>query len=82
MTSTRVDGKQKVSVATSSTRTASPVDPHQRGVASQMMDEVDLRLPMLSVNGRRKFFHGLAVVMFVPGILIDVSWPSSRTKLS
>jgi hypothetical protein len=42
-------------------------------VATQMMDAADLRLPTLSVNARRKYFHGLAVVMFVPGILVDVS---------
>lgn len=31
------------------------------------------RVPVLSLNGRRKFFHGLAVLMFVPGIWLDVS---------
>jgi dolichol kinase len=41
--------------------------------ASQVMDGVDQRLPVFSVNARRKFFHALAVVMFVPGIIIDVS---------
>lgn len=43
------------------------------GVASQMMDAADQRMPVLSVNGRRKFFHALAVVMFIPGITFDVS---------
>jgi hypothetical protein len=43
------------------------------GVATQMMDAADQRLPTLSVNSRRKFFHALAVVMFVPGIAVDVS---------
>lgn len=43
------------------------------GVASQMMDAADSRMPTLSVNARRKFFHALAVVMFVPGIAVDVS---------
>jgi hypothetical protein len=43
------------------------------GVASQMMDAADQRMPTLSVNARRKFFHALAVVMFVPGIAVDVS---------
>lgn len=38
-----------------------------------MMDAADQRMPTLSVNGRRKFFHALAVVMFVPGIAVDVS---------
>lgn len=42
-------------------------------VASQVMDGVDQRLPKLSVNARRKYFHALAVVLFVPGMIIDVS---------
>ncbi|OCF32033.1 dolichol kinase [Kwoniella heveanensis BCC8398] len=41
------------------------------GVASQMMDAADQRMPTLSVNARRKFFHALAVVMFIPGIAAD-----------
>lgn len=45
------------------------------GVATQMMDAADQRLPTFSVNGRRKWFHALAVVMFVPGIALDVSTP-------
>jgi dolichol kinase len=36
--------------------------------AGRMMGKV----PILSLNGRRKFFHGLAVLMFIPGIYIDV----------
>jgi len=43
------------------------------GVATQMMDRADQKMPTLSVNARRKFFHALAVVMFVPGIATDVS---------
>jgi len=43
------------------------------GVATQMMDAADSRMPTLSVNARRKFFHALAVVMFVPGVAVDVS---------
>jgi len=39
---------------------------------AQMMDAADQRLPTFSVNARRKFFHALAVVMFVPGIAVDV----------
>ena len=42
-------------------------------VATQVMDAADQRLPTLSVNARRKFFHALAVIMFVPGIAFDVS---------
>lgn len=37
--------------------------------ATNMME----RVPVLSLNGRRKFFHGLAVLMFIPGIYVDVS---------
>ena len=45
---------------------------------AQMMNAADQRLPTFSVNARRKFFHGLAVVMFVPGIALDVcSSPSA-----
>lgn len=35
-----------------------------------------------SLNLRRKFFHALAVLMFVPGIAVDVSYgpfPPCRT---
>jgi dolichol kinase len=42
---------------------------------AQMMDAADQRLPTFSVNARRKFFHALAVVMFVPGIAVDVCPP-------
>ena len=52
------------------------------GVASQMMDAADQRLPTLSVNARRKFFHALAVVMFVPGTVVDVSHSSLSTSVS
>ncbi|ORY22576.1 hypothetical protein BCR39DRAFT_551328 [Naematelia encephala] len=47
------------------------VDGRLSGVATQMMDAADQRLPTLSVNARRKFFHALAVVMFIPGIAVD-----------
>lgn len=40
---------------------------------AQMMDAADQRLPTFSVNARRKFFHALAVVMFIPGIAVDAS---------
>lgn len=51
----------------------SEIGKRKSGVATQMMDAADQRLPTLSVNSRRKFFHALAVIMFVPGIAIDVS---------
>ena len=50
------------------------------GVASQMMDAADSRMPTLSVNARRKFFHALAVVMFVPGIAVDVGYCERRSS--
>ncbi|KAH9838351.1 histidine kinase [Rhodofomes roseus] len=35
------------------------------------LDAADKHVPTLSVNARRKFFHALAVLMFLPGIVID-----------
>ncbi|KAI0635743.1 hypothetical protein C8Q77DRAFT_1216322 [Trametes polyzona] len=40
-------------------------------VATELLDAADKHVPTLSVNARRKFFHALAVVMFVPGIAVD-----------
>ncbi|KAH6909043.1 dolichol kinase [Coprinopsis sp. MPI-PUGE-AT-0042] len=40
-------------------------------VATDLLDAADKRVPTLSLNARRKFFHVLAVVMFVPGIVFD-----------
>lgn len=42
-------------------------------VAMDWLDAADKHVPTLSVNARRKFFHALAVLMFIPGIAIDVS---------
>jgi len=42
-------------------------------VATDLLDAADKHVPTLKVNARRKFFHGLAVVMFIPGVAIDVS---------
>jgi dolichol kinase len=39
--------------------------------ASEWLDAADRRVPTLGLNGRRKFFHALAVVMFVPGVAAD-----------
>jgi dolichol kinase len=41
-------------------------------VATDLLDAADKHVPTLSLNARRKFFHVLAVVMFLPGIIIDV----------
>lgn len=43
--------------------------------ATDFLDAADKHVPTLSLNARRKFFHGLAVVMFIPGIASDVSVP-------
>lgn len=43
------------------------------GVATDWLDAADRHVPTLSVNARRKFFHALAVVMFLPGVIVDVS---------
>jgi hypothetical protein len=48
-------------------------------VATDLLDAADKQIPTLGLNARRKFFHGLAVAMFVPGIALDVSPFSSRT---
>ena len=42
-------------------------------VATDLLDAADKHVPTLKLNARRKFFHGLAVVMFVPGVAVDVS---------
>jgi len=40
-------------------------------MAAELLEAADKRVPALSLNARRKFFHGLAVMMFIPGISID-----------
>jgi hypothetical protein len=42
-------------------------------VATDLLDAADKHVPTLKLNARRKFFHGLAVVMLVPGVALDVS---------
>ena len=51
-------------------------------VATDLLDAADKHVPTLSVNARRKFFHALAVVMFVPGIAVDVRHCSSSLPSS
>ncbi|KAH7106257.1 hypothetical protein BKA62DRAFT_740854 [Auriculariales sp. MPI-PUGE-AT-0066] len=41
------------------------------GAATELLDAADKHVPTLGLNARRKFFHALAVVMFVPGIAVD-----------
>lgn len=39
--------------------------------ATDLLDAANKHVPTLSLNARRKFFHGLAVAMFLPGVAID-----------
>lgn len=48
-----------------------PSLPTGSNVATELLDAADKQIPTLGLNARRKFFHALAVVMFVPGIAID-----------
>ncbi|KAG6862007.1 hypothetical protein C0995_008194 [Termitomyces sp. Mi166 len=50
---------------------ALPNLPNGTQVASDLLDAADKHVPTLGLNARRKFFHALAVVMFIPGIAID-----------
>jgi dolichol kinase len=81
---TNSNGHSKISVQSSAAQAglshqqmhlkANPVPEAGFGhVAAQMMDAANQKLPVLSINARRKFFHALATAMFVPGIIIDVS---------
>jgi hypothetical protein len=40
--------------------------------AADFLDAADKHVPTLSLNARRKFFHALAVAMFLPGVACDV----------
>jgi dolichol kinase len=42
-------------------------------VATDLLDAADKHVPTLRLNARRKFFHALAVAMFLPGVASDVS---------
>ncbi|KAJ7284636.1 hypothetical protein C8J57DRAFT_1709065 [Mycena rebaudengoi] len=39
--------------------------------SGDFLDRADKRVPTLRLNARRKFFHALVVVMFVPGVAFD-----------
>lgn len=41
--------------------------------ATELLDAADKRVPTLTLNARRKSFHGVVVLMFLPGIAFDVS---------
>lgn len=40
--------------------------------ATELLDAADKHVPTLGRNGRRKFFHALAVIMMLPGVAFDV----------
>jgi dolichol kinase len=40
--------------------------------ATDILDAADKHVPTLGLNARRKFFHALAVAMFLPGVAFDV----------
>lgn len=40
--------------------------------ATDLLDAADKHVPTLGLNARRKFFHALAVAMFLPGVALDV----------
>jgi hypothetical protein len=40
--------------------------------ATELLDAADKRVPTLTLNAKRKSFHGVAVLMFLPGIAFDV----------
>ncbi|KAI6122178.1 histidine kinase [Pisolithus croceorrhizus] len=48
-----------------------PQLPNGTQVATDLLDAADKHVPTLGVNARRKFFHGLAVAMFLPGVAVD-----------
>jgi len=39
--------------------------------ATELFDAADKRVPTLTLNAKRKSFHGVAVLMFLPGIAFD-----------
>ncbi|KIY64571.1 hypothetical protein CYLTODRAFT_90406 [Cylindrobasidium torrendii FP15055 ss-10] len=40
-------------------------------LATELLDAADKRVPTLKLNARRKSFHALTVIMFIPGIAFD-----------
>lgn len=49
-----------------------PNGAHMSNVATDLLDAANKHVPTLGLNARRKFFHGLAVAMFLPGVIVDV----------
>jgi dolichol kinase len=61
-----------------------PALPNGEGVsraATGLLDAAHQHVPTLSLNARRKFFHALAVAMFLPGLAFDVRFLYSRYVL-
>ncbi|KAF5367129.1 hypothetical protein D9758_003996 [Tetrapyrgos nigripes] len=48
-----------------------PQLPNGASVATDLLDAADKHVPTLRLNARRKFFHALTVVMFIPGVAFD-----------
>ncbi|KAH7341738.1 hypothetical protein B0J17DRAFT_647710 [Rhizoctonia solani] len=76
----RLGTLQTQSQATANKNPATSLAPTRdiQAVATDLLDAADKHVPTLSRNGRRKFFHALAVLMFVPGI----SWDPAFTHLA
>ena len=49
-------------------------------VATDLLDAADKHVPTLSLNARRKFFHALAVAMFLLGLAVDVRLPAHCSR--
>ncbi|KAG9049765.1 hypothetical protein FS837_009181 [Tulasnella sp. UAMH 9824] len=68
---TRPVPRDEPSAATPTATSFSPPSTAVPSSMTELLDAADKRVPILTLNGRRKFFHALAVVMFVPGIASD-----------
>ncbi|CAE6409999.1 unnamed protein product [Rhizoctonia solani] len=72
-----LEGQAQANVIKGPTTSLAPTRDIQ-AVATDLLDAANKHVPTLSRNGRRKFFHALAVFMFVPGI----SWDPAFTHLA
>lgn len=60
----------------------SPISNGFTHVATDLLDAADKRVPTLSLNARRKSFHAVALCMFLPGIILDVSFQDVSAVLA
>ncbi|KAG8962362.1 hypothetical protein FRC05_005369 [Tulasnella sp. 425] len=67
----RPASREEPSAVSPTTTNFSPPPTAVPSSMTELLDAADKRVPILTLNGRRKFFHALAVVMFVPGIASD-----------